>query len=197
MGRKGEGEERLERLKNKGLGILDSGSRWTRGGEYRLDESISRVRSRHPVLMPSPVHAILGIGYDAGNDNSCRTVANRDNSKLMIRRENFVVADWRGWMEILSIKFVSSMHKFLIQASNSTIEITFALLLHDYPISAVFFTWYIRSRGIFVLETSQNVQRYISCIFPRSVSIGRKIRFEKSIYLEEKRKVFNTWLEAV
>lgn len=47
----------------------------------------------HPVLMPSPVHAILGIGYDAGNDNSCRTVANRDNSKLMIRRENFVVAD--------------------------------------------------------------------------------------------------------
>lgn len=50
-----------------------------------------------------------------------------------------------------------------------------------------------------MLETSQNVQRYIpvSCIFPRSVSIGRKIRFEKSIYLEEKRKVFNTWLEAV
>ena len=190
MGRKGEGEERLERLKNKGLGILDSRSRWTRGGKYRLDESISRVRSRHPVLMPSPVHAILGIGYDAGNDNSCRTVANRDNSKLMIRRENFVVADWRGWMEILSIKFVLSMHKFLIQASNSTIEITFALLLHDYPISAVFFTWYIRSRGIFVLETSQNVQRYIpvSCIFPRSVSIGRKIRFEKSIYFEEKKE---------
>lgn len=52
MGReaKGEGEERLERSKNRGLGILDSGSRW-RGGEYRLDESISRVRSRHPVLM--------------------------------------------------------------------------------------------------------------------------------------------------
>lgn len=52
MGReaKGEGKERLERSKNRGLGILDSGSRW-RGGEYRLDESISRVRSRHPVLM--------------------------------------------------------------------------------------------------------------------------------------------------
>lgn len=48
MGRKGEGEERLERLKNKGLGILDSRSRWTRGGKYRLDESISRVRSRSP-----------------------------------------------------------------------------------------------------------------------------------------------------
>lgn len=88
------------------------------------------------------------------------------------------------------------MHKFLIQASNSTIEITFALLL-DYPIFCIFHVLCFCSRGIFVLETSQNVQRYISCIFPRSVSIGRKIRFEKSIYLEEKRKVFNTWLEAV
>lgn len=39
-----------------------------------------------------------------------------------------------------------------------------------------------------MLETSQNVQRYISCIFPRSVSIGRKIRFEKSIYFEEKKE---------
>lgn len=90
MGRRGR-RRKVGKVEKQGLGILDSGSRWTRGGKYRLDESISRVRSRHPVLMARPVH--LGIGYDTRNDKSCRTVANRDNSKLMIRRGNFVVAD--------------------------------------------------------------------------------------------------------
>lgn len=107
-------------------------------------------------------------------------------------------------MEILSIKFVLSisMHKFLIQASNSTIEITFALFL-NYPISCIFHVIHTFSVSVLEVFSCSKLLRMCRDISPCRVyshdryrSVGR-FALRRVFTWRKKRKVFNTWLEAV
>ena len=103
-------------------------------------------------------------------------------------------------MEILSIKFVLSMHKFLIQASNSTIEITFALFL-NYPISCIFHVIHTFSVSVLEVFSCSKLLRMCRDIYrvyshDRYRSVGR-FALRRVFTWRKKRKVFNTWLEAV